>query len=336
MIFCCNCSTNKQLTRKDKMFTKALVDKHSKKVLKDLPGFKIMRLIDFLKLYANEFDEDFETKTIYKKTSYDILCLVDVRENERHTMSPVRRKKFRKFCRQRRDKVKDRYHYCNVFNRIHGFIILDDKTGKINIPRQKKVVSLSLICSSSYSNKKGIGSRLMNFMINICKEQAYSDIILEVAIDYIEDEESDDEESDDEEESDSDVAPELEDINELEEINEEIVIRITREFLRKTLRHTIDNGNTIANYAIDEGYIEEIIYSYMNDYYEEYIEVFTDVDLVEPGEYDYGGYFFQKGVRESPLIKYYEKFGFVEEPEINYVWKVFTPVPYPTMILNLE
>ena len=67
--------------------------------------------------------------------------------------------------------------------------------------------------------------------------------------------------------------------------------------------------------------------------YEE--EEFTPFDPKEPGQYDYGGYFFKKGISETPLIKYYEKFGFVEMPKINYVWKAFTSSPYPTMILNI-
>lgn len=30
-----------------------------------------------------------------------------------------------------------------------------------------------------------------------------------------------------------------------------------------------------------------------------------------------------------------EKFGFKEVPEINYKWKVYTPDPFPTMMLSL-
>lgn len=325
------------------MFPKSSVQKISTKVLKDyehLKGFKIMRLNDFLVNYQEEFDEGFNIKSKCKNSPYDILCLVDTRKDVKHTMSPERRKKFRRFCRQRREKVKDRYHYCNVFNRIHGYLILEEKTGTKCVPKEKKVISLSLICSSSYSNKKGIGSALMNFMIQISKEKAYTDIILEVSIDHVtpyEDyEDTDDEDESSEEEDDPEgTDPEGTEAERIEQ-NEDIITRLTKEFIRKTLRHTVEDGHVIANYNIYDEYIEDIIYYYLNDLiidYEE--EEFTPFDPKEPGQYDYGGYFFKKGISETPLIKYYEKFGFEEMPEINYVWKAFSSSPYPTMILNI-
>ena len=120
------------------------------------------------------------------------------------------------------------------------------------------------------------------------------------------------------------------------EQNEDIITRLTKEFIRKTLRHTVEDGHVIANYNIDDEYIEDIIYSYLNDILNDYEEdEFTPFDPKDPGEYDYGGYFFKRGIRETPLIKYYEKFGFEEMPEINYEWKAFSSSPYPTMILNI-
>ena len=326
------------------MFTKAFVSKHSKKVLKDfqnLNGFHILRLTDFLKQYNTELQEGFHLKYRYTKTSYNIFCLIDCREEIRNTMSQERRKKFKKYGKWRRDKVKDKYHYSNVYNRIHGFLILEEKTGKNNIPKGEKVMSLSLVCSSSYSNKRGIGAALMNFMINSCKDLDYTKIILEVAIDHVtEGYSSEEEDSDEEEYSDEEEEVEVEEYSEKEsEIiwkNEEIVERLSKEFLRKTLRHSIEGGHVIANYAIDEEYISEIIYSYLNDIYEEYEENnFRSFDPEVPGEYDYGGYYFQKGKNETYLFNYYTKFGFREDPKINLEWQVYSEVPYPTMVLNL-
>ena len=323
------------------MLTKAFVTKHSKKTLKNfqnLKGFQILRLSDFLKQYKTEIQEDFHIKYRYTKTSYDILCLVDCREDIRHTMSQERRKKFKNYGKWRRDKIKEKYHYSNIYNRIHGFLILEEKTGKKYVPKQEKVISLSLVCSSSYSNKKGIGSALMNFMINSYKDLDYTKIILEVAIDHVT-EGYDSEEEYYTEYSESDEE-EIEEYSEREsEIiykNSEIIERLSKEFLRKTLRHSIQNGHVIADYAIGEEYISEIIYSYMNDIYEEYKDdEFKIFDPKAPGEYDYGGYYFQKGRSETYLLDYYTKFGFREDPKINLEWQVYSIVPYPTMVLDL-
>ena len=76
----------------------------------------------------------------------------------------------------------------------------------------------------------------------------------------------------------------------------------------------------------------------MNDEHdvEDYSDDFISFDQDNPGEYDYGGFYYKKG-KESQiqLFQFYEKFGFTEMPEINYEWKLFTPDPFPTMILPL-
>ena len=321
------------------MFTKAFVSKHSKKVLKDfqhLNGFQIMRLSDFLKQFNTELQEGFHLKHRFTKTLYDIFCLVDCREAVKHTMCLERRRKFKKYGKWRRNKVKDKYHYSNVYNRIHGFLILEEKTGKNNVPREEKVMSLSLICSSSYSNKRGIGAALMKFMINSGKDSDYTKIILEVAIDHVTEGYSSDEEYSDDEEEEKEEEEYSEKESEIIWKNEEIVERLSKEFLRKTLRHSIEDGHVIANYAIDDKYISEIIFSYLNDIQEEYIEnEFKSFNTETPGEYDYGGYYFQKGKNETYLFNYYTNFGFKEDPKINLEWRVYSEVPYPTMVLDL-
>ena len=321
------------------MFTKAFVSKHSKKVLKDfqnLNGFQILRLSDFLKQYKAEVHEGFHIKYRYTKTSYDIFCLVDCREDIRHTMCQERRRKFKTYGKRRRNNVKEKYHYSNIFNRIHGFLILEEKTEKKYVPKKEKIMSLSLICSSSYSNKRGIGTALMNFMINSCKDLNYTKIILEVAIDHVTEGYSSDETESDIESDEEEEEEYSEKESEIIWANTEIVDRISKEFLRKTLRHSVENGYIMANYSIDDEYISEIIFSYMNDIQEEYIEDdFKIFDPKEPGEYDYGGYYFQKGKNETNLFEYYTKFGFREDPKINLEWQVYSNVPYPTMVLDL-
>ena len=329
------------------MFSKSQLKKTQTKVLKNFShfqGFKVLRLKDFLKLYQNEiFDSGYEFET--KKNSespYEILCLVDCRKGVVNTMKSEKRRQYRKAGIVRRRKMQRQYHYMNVFNRIHGYIALESFLDNEKVPTGMKAVSLSLICSSSFSNMKGIGSCLMEFMIDICKTK-FTDIILEVANEFATDEDAEsDEESDESDEESDDSEEESDEELELWEINEEIVGKITQEFLRKSLRQRVNsNGNIVPYYNLDDEFIEDIIYSYMNDdhnYYDyyDYAEDFKEFDLNNPGNYDYGGFYYKKG-KESQLqlFQFYEKFGFKEMPEINYEWKLFTTDPFPTMILPL-
>jgi len=300
-------------------------------------GFKIMRLKDFLKLFDDQIDDLFCLKNRNRSSPYDILCLVDMNDGVNHTMSPDRTKKLRNAGGAKRRKTKEKYHYVNVFNRIHGYIILEDQKND-NIPRNKKVMSLSLICSSYYSNKRGVGSILMDCMIKLGKESGYTDIILEVANEHTgseydssdeEEEESDEESySEDSDEYNSDEEPDI------ELVNYGIVEKLGKEFLRKILR--INDG--VAYYNIGEDYITDIIHSYINDEYdfEDYSDSFIDFDIEEPGENDYGGFWYIKGKNsQKQLYNFYKKFGFVEDGRINYEWKAFTTDPFPSMVLSL-
>ena len=323
------------------MFTKSVVSKFSKKGLKDfkqLSGFVIIRLRDFLIRYKYEIEEmgyNYSLKVRNYNCPYEIICLVDIREDILSTLSSTRKKIYRKAGSRRRRRMKRQYYYSNVFNRIHGFVALENIETSDFMPEKINVVSLSIICSSSYSNKKGVGSALMNFTIEICKSK-YSDIVLEVSNEFAENdnisdtesEYSDDEYSDDEESYKRNT-------------NDEIIERITSEFERKTLRlrKSLD-GKVSPYFNIGDEYIEDIIYSYLNDEKQElydYTDKFISFNLDKPGGYDYGGFFYKKGKQSQiELFSFYEKFGFMEKPEINYEWKLFTPTPYPAMILSLK
>ena len=342
------------------MFTKKNVRAAQKKCEKNYSqfvGFEILRLRDFLHEFSEEHRYDFITEKKNILSPYDIILLVDRRPNTTDTMSYDRRKTCQKSCRTKRNKIKSRYHYSNIFNRIHGFLIVENLKKNKNIPKGKKVFSLSLICSSSYSDKRGVGSLLMDAMIELGKISKFTDIILEVSNEYSAREESDEEsseESDEEssEESDEESSEESadesveesseesddeEDLREL--FNEPLVNRISLEFLRKTFRLRTRDGNTYPYYNISEDYIYDIIYSYINDYYDEedYHEyTFDEFDPDEPDEYDYGGYYYSKGKKSQiDLFKFYEKFGFVEDGRIHYEWKAFTTDPFPCLIKSL-
>jgi len=338
------------------MFTKEQVKKVSKEVLKDkteLKGFSIVRLNDFLKMSGEEIDEVMCLKHRNTSTPYEILCLVDFRDNVSDTMSIERRRKLSRSGGAKRRKIKEKYHYDNVFNRIHGYIILEEKKGYKDIPRDKTVVSLSLICSSYYSNKKGIGSILMESMIKLVKKSFYfTDIILEVANEYAgteEDEESEDEEEYEEEYEESVESVESEDEEydsgeesdevsiQIETVNTGLIQKISKEFIRKIMRMIAGN----AYYNIGDDYIRDIIYSYIEDegyddeesHIKEVIEEKTEKEIEEHG---YGGYWYNKGKQSQiGLYKFYEKFGFVEDGRLNYEWNAFTTDPFPCMILEI-
>ena len=329
------------------MFTKEQVKKVSKEVLKDHTGFKgfsIVRLNDFLKMSGEEIDEVMCLKHRNTSTPYEILCLVDFRDNVSNTMSTERRLKLNRSGGAKRRKIKEKYHYDNVFNRIHGYIILEEKKGYKDIPRDKTVVSLSLICSSYYSNKKGVGTILMESMIKLVKKSFYfTDIILEVANEYAGTEDSDVEEeleeSEESEDEEYDSGEESDEVSiQIETVNCGLIQKISREFIRKIVR--MNDG--IAYYNIGDDYISDIIYSYIEDegydedeesYGKEYTEEKTEKYVEEHG---YGGYWYNKGKKSQiGLYKFYEKFGFVEDGRINNEWNVFTTDPFPSMILEL-
>ena len=123
-------------------------------------------LEDFLDLYKEDilahWDisewNDFETSS-----KLTITCMVDFNRRRLGTMSRDMLPAYKKYGKKRREKTRDKYFYDNPFNRIHGFIILEDMTDKKNIPKDKKVLCISYVCSSIYSNHKGVGKILIEY-----------------------------------------------------------------------------------------------------------------------------------------------------------------------------
>jgi hypothetical protein len=293
-----------------------------------------MLLRDFLKIYELNIEEPFSIKKKNKNSPYDIVCLIDTRKTVKHTMSDDRRKKLQRAGGVKRRQQKQKYSYENVFNRIHGYFTMENQTKNPHIPEDKKVTSVSLICSSFYSNKRGVGTLLMNVMIDLCKEANYTDIILEVANEHTGPEETDDEDSEEEYPEEDGSDEEYSSDEEEYSLNEDIIDKLSTEFYRKVLR-VVGGG---AYYNIDEDYIADIIHSYMEDEYdfEDYSDSFKEFDISEPGENDYGGFWYSKGKHaQTKLFKFYEKFGFAEDGRLNYEWKAFTTTPFPCMILKL-
>ena len=81
------------------LFTKNQVNRAFKKGLKEMSqfkGFELLRLKDFLERYSDNIDHEMVLKKNNKESPYDVLCLVDTRENVCHTMSENRKRKLRK------------------------------------------------------------------------------------------------------------------------------------------------------------------------------------------------------------------------------------------------
>ena len=284
-----------------------------------------------------------------------IFCLVDdCRRMDLTWVPPHQQKNIRRSGKWRRDKIRHKWAYTNPLNRIHGYIILKDLTNK---EHREPVLSIAAVCSTYFTDKRGIGVDLMDLAREYGEVLGYRDIILEVANDYSwnareesSDEESSDEESSDEESSDEDSSDwdeESGDEDEISDLNtiwypcESATSILSSELWRKCMRKDL-RGNPVYN--LDQPYIEEEIKEYMNCSYNsgddgilwEGCKANKRIEN-EPGENDYGGFWYKKGKRsQEKLMKFYERNGYREDPDIHLNWCCFSEIPYPTMRLTLE
>jgi hypothetical protein len=266
------------------------------------------------------------------------------------------RKKIRKAGSQRRRKIKHRYSYVNPMNRIHGYIILK----KENIQKfpEKKIASILAIATTTFSDKRGVGSDIMDLSIQLMKECGYDDIILEASNDYAYVEEDDDEwededetSSDEEEDEEEGTSSDEEEYEEEERSwypTEEVLDIISHELWRKTMRKSEGSD---PYYNIDKEYIGMVVNDYLFHTEEGNIENSDEEEeeekeeeeeeeeyslSEEPEDYEYGGYWYKEGKKsQQRLIEFYEKFGFVEDPDIYLNWGCYDENPYPTMIYSV-
>jgi hypothetical protein len=262
-----------------------------------------------------------------------ILCLVDTRESG-NEFSTDKRPSLRRAGTERRRKIKHRYSYVNPMNRIHGFVIASDGNNNLT-PSEKNIISLSLVCSSPFSGKWGVGSDLMDILMDYALFAGYTDMILEVANDFsdmgCEEEESEDEESDEEAEEESDEEAD----DDHWTPSDEVLDILSHELWRKTMRK---EGET-PYYNIDEEYIRELLEDYFfnleNCHEEGEPIVVSDID--DPMDHEYGGYWFNRGFHSQyKLARFYKKFGFYEEPKVHLDWHCYSHVPFPSMICDLN
>lgn len=259
---------------------------------------------------------------------HEIMCLVDTSVNKEHTMKRDMRKKFRKAGSLRRKKLREKYSYRNPLNRIHAYIIVEKSPGESD----DTTMAINVICSSNYSDIKGIGRYVMKTTLESAKTSGFENVVLEVGNqEATEREESESEEESDESESEyeSDSEEEEEELTEEEEQIECVAEIIASKLWRISVRH----NNGVPLYNIGEDYI----YAIVRDYLMVEVHEYEDWEPAnEDEEYGYGGYYYHKGKNDcTHLMKYYESFGFTEDSRVNTEWKCFSIVPFPSMIKML-
>ena len=300
-------------------------------------SLQIYTLKHFLDLYHDDFQKYYGEYPIYKYHSdtfnYEIMCLVDTSVIKQHTMKPEMRKKYRKAGSHRRKKLREKYSYKNPLNRIHAYIITQKSPGESD----NTTMAINVICSSNYSDIKGIGRYVMEITLESAKISGFKNIVLEVgnpeADEREEESEEEEEESEESEESEEEEEEESEEESEEEEEEEELDI-IVDILASKLWRISVRHNMGIPLYNIGEDYIYDIVHDYLFAEDTEYNEWEPNND---DEEYGYGGYYYHKGKSKcSELMKYYESFGFTEDPKVNVDWKCFSIVPFPSMIKELS
>ena len=306
---------------------------------------KCMTLKTFITLYEDDLEqyygEDFgSVNGSARWIDFDqhgdtvILCLVDTRESG-NGFSTDKRPRLRRAGAERKRKIKHRYSYINPLNRIHGFVIASDGNNNLT-PSEKNIISLSLVCSSPFSGKRGVGSDLMDILMAYSLFAGYTDMILEVANDFSE-MGCKEEESEEDSDSDSDSDSEEEEDDDHWTPSEEVLDILAHELWRKTMRKEGDRGST-PYYNIDEEYIREHLENYFFNIEnaDEEVEPIVVSEVDDPMDHEYGGYWFNQGYKHQyRLSQFYKKFGFYDEPKVHLDWQCYGNVPYPTMIRGL-
>ena len=307
-------------------------------------GLSLITLKDFLYKYGedlqNYYGEDFYVKGDEEEWLHDnsedggsdtmILCMADLWGEDNTFVKQGVKKKIKKAGSQRRKRIKHRYNYVNPMNRIHGFVILKREYVK-KFP-EKKIMAISTIATSSFSEKRGVGSDLMDMVVHLSKVCKYDDIILEAANEFAYYAFEEEEEEDEEEEEEWSEEEEEEEEDNIWYPTDEVLDVISHELWRKTMRKPEGDN---PYYNIDKNYIWSDVKDYLlnetvdTDQLKDGQEYETSED---PQDCEYGGFWYKKGkVSQTRLMKFYEKFGFFEDPNIYLKWGCYDKYPYPTM-----
>jgi len=324
-------------------------------------GLSALSLRRFINAWHDEltdyYDEDFGGEKIIADSDYGdtiIYVLADLRTNIDSTWVPPHiKKKYKRAGKLRRHKLRHQWSYGNPLNRIQGFLIMREVT---NSQHANVTMCIDTICSTYFTGKRGIGSDLMVLAKDFSKASGAHDIVLEVANEFSangfpdnkfsEEEDSEDEFSDeelsDEELSDDEISEEEDSDDEESWTPDDNVMSIlTDELWKKCMRKSKEGT---VYYNLDQNYVEAGLWNYFHCAHESPSDsqlwsgterrVISDKD--DPKDTDYGGFWYLKGKRsQTELMRFYEKFGFKEDPDVHLDWCMFDDIPYPTMRCHL-
>jgi len=281
-----------------------------------------------------------------------VFVLADLATNIDPTWVPPHiQKRCKRAGKLRRKKLRHQWAYENPMNRIHGFLVMKEVT---NEQHKQVTMCIDTICSTYFTTKKGIGSDLMELAKDFSKEVGAFDIVLEVANEFsangftdedmeIESETDEESESDEDGDDEDDEEDDEEDCQEIWYPDDDAMNIISEELWKKCMRRGSDGQNVYYN--LDQEYIEAGLWNYLHCAHEtedtselwKGTEKRIIADKDDPQDTEYGGYWYLKGRRsQEKLIKFYEMFGFKEDPQVHTDWCMFSVIPYPTMRLSLE
>ena len=280
-----------------------------------------------------------------------VFVLADLATNIDSTWIPPQvQKKYKRSGKLRRKKLRHKWAYINPLNRIHGFLIMKDVT---NSQHTQKTMCIDTICASYFTTKRGIGSDLMELAKDFSVALGAYDIVLEVANEFsgsgFPEEESDESEEDSSESEEDEDEEEKSDEEESDEEEDDIwypddnaMNILTEELWKKCMRKSKDGSRVYYN--LDQEYIEAGLWNYFHcalECEEDELWKGTEKRIIsdkdDPKDTEYGGFWYLKGKRsQEQLMKFYSKFGFIEDSKVHTEWCMFSEIPYPTMRCNLE
>ena len=289
---------------------------------------------------------------------------------------PHIQKRCKRAGKLRRKKLRHQWAYENPMNRIHGFLVMKEVTNEHHkkvtmcidticstyFTTKKGIGSDLMELAKDFSKEVGA----FDIVLEVANEFSANGFTTEdMEIDSDTEDESDDEDDeggddeggndeggndeggdgddeDDEDEDDDDEDDDDED-DEIWYPDDDAMNILSEELWKKCMRRG-DNGQNVY-YNLDQEYIEAGLWNYLHCAHEtedtselwKGTEKRIIADKDDPQDTEYGGYWYLKGRRsQEKLMKFYEMFGFKEDPQVHTDWCMFSVIPYPTMRLSLE
>ena len=306
------------------------------------PELILMTFKQFLNYFSEDIkellgaEEDFQLFTRHNK--HEIFLLVDM-SDEKHSMTKDKRRMYNKSAgTSRREKMREQYYYHYIFPRIHGYMFIQSIDGGDGSGLEhRSIISLDVIASSIRSNRIGVGTYMIKCLILMAEYFSYSDIVLEASNDEVDGTCLEFTQTYPEEIPDQEI-------EQNEDLKDLLTIYLWKMGMRmvKTKSTWTKENIMVPYYNVERDYIEDFIEEYIygvtidkkygllnkTDYQ---IKTHTSEDD-EPDEEEYDGYWYHVGLRKSEkLINFYNKLGFELAPYVNTQWKMFSPIPYPSM-----